>query len=47
MPTQWRELLEELTPVFARRSTYRLFTALAYRLFTALACGLVLADRAR
>jgi hypothetical protein len=37
MPPQWRELLEELGPVFARRSTFRLFTALA--------CGLVLADR--
>ena len=37
MPAQWRDLLEELAPVFARRSTFRLFTALA--------CGLVLADR--
>jgi DDE superfamily endonuclease len=37
MPPQWRELLDELAPVFARRSTYRLFTALA--------CGLILADR--
>ena len=37
MPPQWRDLLEELAPVFARRSTFRLFTALA--------CGLVLADR--
>jgi len=37
MPPQWRELLEELAPVFARRSTHRLFMALA--------CGLVLADR--
>jgi hypothetical protein len=37
MPSQWRELLEELAPVFARRSTYRLFAALA--------CGLILADR--
>jgi len=37
MPREWRELLEELAPVFARRSTFRLFTALA--------CGLVLADR--
>ena len=37
MPPQWRELLEELGPVFARRSTFRLFTALA--------CGLILADR--
>jgi hypothetical protein len=37
MPAEWRELLEELAPVFARRSTFRLFTMLA--------CGLVLADR--
>ncbi len=37
MPPGWRDLLEELAPVFARRSTFRLFTALA--------CGLVLADR--
>ncbi len=37
MPREWRELLEELAPVFARRSTFRLFTVLA--------CGLVLADR--
>jgi len=37
MPPQWRELLEELAPVFARRSTHRLFMALA--------CGLILADR--
>jgi hypothetical protein len=37
MPAQWRDLLEELAPVFARRS--------AYRLFMALACGLILADR--
>ena len=37
MPAQWRDLLEELAPVFARRSTYRLFMALA--------CGLILADR--
>ncbi len=37
MPPQWRELLEQLGPVFARRSTFRLFTALA--------CGLILADR--
>jgi hypothetical protein len=29
MPQEWRELLEELAPVFARRSTFRLFTALA------------------
>jgi hypothetical protein len=37
VPAAWRELLEELAPVFARRSTYRLFMALA--------CGLILADR--
>jgi DDE superfamily endonuclease len=37
MPTEWRGLLEELAPVFARRSTHRLFMALA--------CGLILADR--
>jgi hypothetical protein len=37
MPPQWRDLLEELAPVFARRSTHRLFMALA--------CGLILADR--
>ena len=37
MPQEWRELLEELAPVFARRSTFRLFTALA--------CGMILADR--
>jgi hypothetical protein len=37
MPAQWRDLLDELAPVFARRSTYRLFMALA--------CGLILADR--
>jgi hypothetical protein len=37
MPREWRELLEELGPVFARRSTFRLFMALA--------CGLILADR--
>ena len=37
MPREWRELLEELAPVFARRSTHRLFVALA--------CGLILADR--
>jgi hypothetical protein len=37
MPAEWRELLEGLAPVFARRSTRRLFMALA--------CGLVLADR--
>jgi DDE superfamily endonuclease len=37
MPAQWRGLLEELAPVFARRSTHRLFMALA--------CGLILAGR--
>lgn len=37
MPREWRELLEELAPAFARRSTFRLFAALA--------CGLILADR--
>ena len=37
MPPSWRDLLEELAPVFARRSTFRLFTALA--------CGMILADR--
>ena len=37
MPPAWRDLLEQLAPVFARRSTYRLFTALA--------CGMILADR--
>jgi len=37
MPVTWRDLLEELAPVFARRSTYRLFVALA--------CGMILADR--
>jgi hypothetical protein len=37
MPPQWRDLLGELAPVFARRSTHRLFMALA--------CGLILADR--
>ncbi len=37
MPPEWRELPEELAPVFARRSTRRLFMALA--------CGLILADR--
>jgi len=38
MPPQWRELPEQLGPVFARRSTFGLFTVLA--------CGLILADRA-
>ena len=37
MPPEWRDLLEQLAPAFTRRSTFRLFTALA--------CGLVLADR--
>jgi hypothetical protein len=37
MPPSWRDLLEELAPVFARRSTFRLFTTLA--------CGMILADR--
>jgi hypothetical protein len=37
MPATWRDLLEELAPVFARRSTHRLFMALA--------CGMILADR--
>ena len=37
VPATWRDLLEELGPVFARRSTHRLFVALA--------CGMILADR--
>jgi DDE superfamily endonuclease len=37
MPSTWRDLLEELAPAFRRRSTYRLFVALA--------CGMILADR--
>jgi hypothetical protein len=37
MPAEWRGLLEELAPVFARRSTHRLFMLLA--------CELILADR--
>jgi len=37
MPSAWHDLLEELRPVFARRSTHRLFVALA--------CGMLLADR--
>jgi hypothetical protein len=37
VPREWHELLEGLAPVFARRSTFRLFTALA--------CGMILADR--
>jgi hypothetical protein len=37
MPREWRELPGELSPVFARRP--------AFRLFTALACGMILAGR--
>jgi DDE superfamily endonuclease len=37
MPPAWRDLLEELGPVFARRSTHRLFMALA--------CGMILSGR--
>ncbi len=37
MPATWRDLLEELAPVFSRRP--------AHRLFVALACGMLLADR--
>src|SRR6266849_3570063 len=37
MPATWRNLLEELAPAFRRRSTHRLFTALA--------CGMILAGR--
>jgi len=37
MPVTWRDLLEELAPAFSRRSTHRLFMALA--------CGMILADR--
>jgi len=37
MPVTWRDLLEELAPAFSRRSTHRLFVALA--------CGMILADR--
>jgi hypothetical protein len=33
MPATWRNFLEELAPTFRRRSTHRLFTALA--------CGLI------
>ena len=39
MPATWRNLLEELAPAFRRRSTHRLFTALA--------CGMILAGRRR
>jgi DDE superfamily endonuclease len=37
MPATWQDLLEELAPAFRRRSTHRLFVALA--------CGMILADR--
>ena len=37
MPATWRDLLGELAPAFSRRSTHRLFVALA--------CGMILADR--
>jgi DDE superfamily endonuclease len=37
MPATWRGLLEGLAPAFSRRSTHRLFVALA--------CGMILADR--
>jgi DDE superfamily endonuclease len=37
VPATWRDLLEQLRPVFARQSTHRLFVTLA--------CGLILADR--
>jgi hypothetical protein len=37
MPVTWRDLLGELAPVSARRSTHRLFVALA--------CGMILANR--
>jgi hypothetical protein len=37
MPAEWRGLLEQVAPAFARRSTHRLFMLLA--------CGLILADR--
>jgi hypothetical protein len=37
MPAEWRDLLEQVAPAFARRS--------AHRLFMLLACGLILADR--
>jgi hypothetical protein len=37
MPSTWHDLLEELAPAFSRRSTHRLFVALA--------CGMILADR--
>jgi hypothetical protein len=37
VPAAWRALLEELAPVFRRRSTHALFMALA--------CGMILASR--
>jgi hypothetical protein len=37
MPPTWRDLLEEVAPVFARRPPRRLFVALAR--------GMILADR--
>ena len=37
VPETWREVLEELAPVFRRRSTHRLLVALA--------CGMILVDR--
>ena len=37
MPVTWRALLDELAPVFKRRSTHALFVALA--------CGMILASR--
>ena len=37
MPAEWRVLLEQVAPAFARRS--------AHRLFMVLACGLILAGR--
>jgi hypothetical protein len=37
MPATWRDLLDELGPAFARRSTHALFMALA--------CGMILAGR--
>src|SRR5229473_8547888 len=37
MPATWRDLLEEVAPAFRRRSTHRLFMALA--------CGMILAGR--
>jgi hypothetical protein len=37
MPSSWRNLLQELAPLFSRRSTHRLFVMLA--------SGMILADR--